>query len=299
MGPAGDGAGIGSSRLAVRLRAVPGSFDPSVVATIDVQLDTVARDEGVTILLAVESGSRAWGFPSPDSDYDCRFVYLRDTDRYLSLWPARDVIETPLRRDLDVRGWDLGKALRLMLKGNAAVVEWLNAPIVYRGNAAFRDALLALAARHAGRGGIMRHYLRLGERQVRRHLADPTNVPLKQLFYALRPAAALRWLRLHPGHTVAPMHLPTLMAECAPPRDVLAVTAGLLAARAQARETGGAPMPAPVAAFVQEELARAQAACGNEPARPAGTAMAAADAFFRATLALFDPAGVTGSALAP
>lgn len=104
------------------MRAIPEALDPSAVAGIDRLLDTLERKEGARILLAVESGSRAWGFPSPDSDYDCRFIYVREADRYLSLWPPRDVIESP-GDVLDMSGWDLGKALKLMLKGNAVAIE--------------------------------------------------------------------------------------------------------------------------------------------------------------------------------
>ncbi|MCM6776597.1 nucleotidyltransferase domain-containing protein [Nocardia sp. CDC159] len=78
------------------LRAIPDSMDPTVVGSIDAELDRIAREHRVRIELAVESGSRAWGFPSPDSDYDCRFVYVASLDGYLSPWQARDVIETPL-----------------------------------------------------------------------------------------------------------------------------------------------------------------------------------------------------------
>lgn len=85
---------------------------------------------------AIESGSRAWGFPSPDSDYDCRFIFVRPRDHYLALWPARDVIETPLDTTFDVNGWDLAKAVRLIAKGNATAIEWLRSSIVYAGERA-------------------------------------------------------------------------------------------------------------------------------------------------------------------
>ena len=108
-------------------------------------------EERVAIPLAIESGSRAWGFPSPDIGYDCRFVYVRPTKDYLSPWSLRDVIETPLEGELDVSGWDLGKALKLMLKGNAVIVELLQSPITYRGDAEFRDEFLALCRHCADR----------------------------------------------------------------------------------------------------------------------------------------------------
>jgi len=87
--------------------------------------------EDVRILFAVESGSRAWGFASPDSDFDVRFVYARRQDWYLSLLPGRDVIELPLIGDDDINGWDIRKALNLALKPNPVLLEWLSSPIQY------------------------------------------------------------------------------------------------------------------------------------------------------------------------
>eukprot|EP01035_Chromulina_nebulosa_P036120 gene36119-biopygen23716 len=94
------------------LRSIPADFAADEVGAIDARLDVVVRDERVAIPLAIESGSRAWGFASPDSDYDCRFLYLRRRSDYLALWAPRDVIETPLDGLLDVNGWDVAKALR-------------------------------------------------------------------------------------------------------------------------------------------------------------------------------------------
>lgn len=94
-------------------------FDAATVERIQARLNEVKRDHGVRVLWAVESGSRAWGFPSPDSGYDCRFFYVRRHDDYLSPWRPRDVIETPLDDVLDVNGWDLIKAIRL-----AAALHW-------------------------------------------------------------------------------------------------------------------------------------------------------------------------------
>lgn len=180
------------------LRNIRDSFDPETVSKIDQRLSAVCQEHDVFIPLAIESGSRAWGFPSPDSDYDCRFVFVRPTDHHLSLWPLRDVIETPMEGELDVNGWELGKALRLLLKGNAVIIEWLRSPVVYRGEAWFGDGFLDVANRFASRELIGRHYLRLGERRRRDYFGDRKAVAQKKIFYALRPAASLRWLRLHP-----------------------------------------------------------------------------------------------------
>jgi len=161
------------------LRNLDATFDTAIVAAINGRLEAVARNHNACVLLAVESGSRAWGFPSPDSDYDCRFIYVRRRDDYLALYAPRDVIEFPIEGDLDVNGWDLGKALRLMLKGNAVVIEWLTSPYVYGGGAQFRDEALMLAKEAARPAAIARHYLHLGERQRRTYFADDRAVEIK------------------------------------------------------------------------------------------------------------------------
>src|SRR5262245_38910826 len=89
------------------------------------RLARIETENDARILFAVESGSRAWGFHSPDSDYDVRFLYVRSQDAYLGLYPPRDVIETPIEGLYDVNGWDLGKAMRLMIRGNSVIQEWL------------------------------------------------------------------------------------------------------------------------------------------------------------------------------
>ncbi len=246
----------------------------------------------MAIGLAIESGSRAWGFPSPDSDYDCRFLFVRPARDYLTPWPKRDVIETPLEDDIDLNGWELGKALKLLLKGNAVVIEWLMSPIVYGGDPRFREELTDFAHRWSSREGVMRHYLHLGERQRRTYFADGKDVQIKKLFYALRPAAALRWLRLQGERAVAPMHFMTLMTESDPPADVLATARELIRLKARTRELGQGPLPPEIEAFVDGEFAAARAMLPERTPRPSPEAKAQAEALFRATVArLFPPSG--------
>lgn len=89
------------------------------------KLKEIEKSKNVEILFAVESGSRAWGFASPDSDYDIRFIYKHKTEYYLSLWEKPDVIEFMTEDDLDGSGWDLRKAVKLLAKSNASLIEWL------------------------------------------------------------------------------------------------------------------------------------------------------------------------------
>ena len=263
------------------LRALSPGLQAEAVAAIDARLRAVSTEYGATVLLAVESGSRAWGFPSPDSDYDCRFIYVRKLSDYLSLSPPRDVIEFPTDPILDVNGWDLAKALRLLLKGNAVVIEWLRSPIVYAGRADFRDEAMALAENVARAGAIARHYLHLGVRQRRAYFGDARTIALKKVFYALRPAIALRWLRLHRGKAVAPMHFPTLVRESDLDAEIVSIVEDLLASKAVTRELGRGPLPPPIGALIDSEFAIAADLWHAERAHPGDTERQAADAFFR------------------
>jgi uncharacterized protein len=258
-------------------------MDPATVAQIDARLDVVTRDYNVTIAFAIESGSRAWGFPSPDSDYDCRFVFIRPRQEYLSLFRKRDVIETPLTPVLDVNGWDLGKALKLLLKGNAVIIEWLTSPIVYQAKDGFREDLLALAMDIADRDLIAKHYLHLARRTRAQWLSDPGQVALKKLFYVLRPALALRWLRLHPRLRVAPMHFPTLCAQSALDGDVASEIERLLELKAATREMGTGVAPTALMELIAAELSIAEQS-GHLGAELRQDTAARADAFFIKTL---------------
>src|ERR1041385_3431013 len=111
---------------------------------IDLKLKDLESENNVNILLAAESGSRAWGFPSPDSDYDARFIYVHPKDYYLSIDDQRDVIELPVDEVLDINGWDIRKALKLFAKSNAPLFEWLQSPIVYKSDDGFHKALVEL-----------------------------------------------------------------------------------------------------------------------------------------------------------
>lgn len=248
------------------LRAIPKDMSSDAVGQVDAILTGVRREHGVHIPWAIESGSRAWGFPSPDSDYDGRFIYVRPASQSLTLWPRRDVIETPLIGDMDVNGWELSKAIRLMLKGNAVVIEWLQSPIIYHGEPWFRDVLLDFARGWMDRSRVSHHYLGLGRNQAARRLEGWEEIPLKKIFYVLRPAAALRWLRLHPGLAVPPMHFPTLMRESEPPPDVVTLVAELIARKVETKEMGQGVIPPELMVFIQEEFERADTGPSAEAA---------------------------------
>jgi predicted nucleotidyltransferase len=263
-------------------------MDAAKVVRIDGLLDRAVAEQNVLVPLAIESGSRAWGFPSPDSDYDCRFVFVRPIREHLTPWPQRDVIEFVLEDDLDANGWDFGKALRLLLKGNAVIIEWLRSPVVYRAEGWFQDEFLGFARRVAKRDAIARHYLHLGERQRRVYFGDGTAVAQKKIFYALRPAATLRWLWMRPDQVIAPMHFPTLMEQCDPPADLRREVEELMAHKALTRELGEAPLSPAVAAFIDHEFERGRNLWEAGRARATDEEKAQAAQFYRQVVERLD-----------
>ena len=144
------------------------------------------------ILHAVESGSRAWGFPSPDSDYDVRFIYVREMSHYLKLQPARDVIEWQLDETLDINGWDLQKALRLLYKSNPTLFEWANSPIVYKSTPYFNELKKEINNYFSCKSGLY-HYLSTANSNYREYLKGG-RVRLKKYFYVVRPILACKWI---------------------------------------------------------------------------------------------------------
>lgn len=212
------------------------SISPEAAAEVNRRLSAIEAENDVRILLAVESGSRAWGFESPDSDYDVRFIYVRPRDWYLQLERGRDVIETPIELPWDINGWDITKALGLMLKSNAVVLEWLTSPIVYERDTAATDKLRAFADEALQPSALRHHYKRLAVRQWDTFISERTEVARKKYLYALRPALTLMHLRLYNG--VPPMSLPALVAVLPLDDDVREAIATFIAAKRLAKETG-------------------------------------------------------------
>jgi len=157
------------------------------------QLQDIEKKFDVKILYACESGSRAWGFASPDSDYDVRFIYVHQKDYYLNIDGQRDVIELPINDLLDINGWELRKALRLFRKSNGPLYEWLQSPIVYKKDDNFHDELMALMPTYFSKRSTMHHYLSMAKTVFEPDLAGE-DVRLKKYFYALRPILACRWI---------------------------------------------------------------------------------------------------------
>ena len=153
------------------------------------------QQEGVRVLMAIESGSRAWGFASPNSDYDVRFIYSREKDWYVAVdfEEKRDVIEYAITDEIDLNGWDVRKALRLFWKSNPSFVEWIQSPITYINSGIFREAALELLPQLYSVEKGIHHYHSMAKTNYRGYLRSEL-VPLKKYFYVLRPLLSIKWL---------------------------------------------------------------------------------------------------------
>ena len=159
---------------------------------IQEKLREIEQREECRILLAVESGSRAWGFASPDSDYDVRFIYVRPEKAYLRLDRTRDVIEVPINDELDINGWDIDKTLRLLHKSNPTVFEWFSSPIIYQ-TSALADQFRPIMQKYFSSKAGLWHYLHMAEGNYRDYLRGEM-VRAKKYFYVLRPILACKWI---------------------------------------------------------------------------------------------------------
>ena len=163
------------------------------LTAIQLAIADIEREHAVRVLYAAESGSRAWGFASPDSDYDVRFICAHPRDWYLRVDQPRDVIEAMLPGDLDLSGWDLKKALGLFAGCNLALNEWLHSPIVYADDGALATRLRKLESDFFRPAHALFHYLNTARSTRSTHLRAPA-IRLKKMFYALRPLLACRWI---------------------------------------------------------------------------------------------------------
>ncbi|HAD97632.1 MAG TPA: nucleotidyltransferase domain-containing protein [Cryomorphaceae bacterium] len=158
-------------------------------------LKQLEKEHNIEILLACETGSRAWGFPSPDSDYDVRFIYVHKPEWYLSLNEKKDSIDLMMEdRLIDLSGWELRKTLRLLAKSNVSVLERMQSEIVYLGKPDFQEELQEIARKCFSPIVTMHHYLSMSKSFYER-IVDQNEVRLKDYFYALRTAVAGKWVR--------------------------------------------------------------------------------------------------------
>ena len=218
------------------------------------RLRATEQNENVRILMAIESGSRAWGFESTNSDYDVRFIYARPQDWYLTIdvEDKRDVIEYPIVDEIDLNGWDIKKALKLFWKSNPAFIEWIQSPITYIESGNFREQALHLLPQvYSTERGIY-HYRSMAKTNYRGYLKAET-VPLKKYFYVLRPLLSIRWLETY--RTAAPIEFAKVLTLVDDP-DLTREINKLLQQKKAGREKGLIPAIPVLNQFIEVELER-------------------------------------------
>ena len=232
-------------------------IDPAVRAEVLRKLQAVETAHGVRVLYACESGSRGWGFASPDSDYDARFLFVRPARDYLRITPLRDVIEEVPGPVFDVNGWDLRKALELLAKGNATLIEWLSSPVVYRQDDTFMQGLREAAAAVYQPVRSFHHYFSMARGNHREYLQGEL-VRAKKYLYVLRPLLAAQWVLQR--EDAPPMPFEQLVDAMVTDPDVRRDIDELLAQKRQAAEQEWLPARPGLNAFIAESLARLQQA---------------------------------------
>lgn len=197
------------------------------------KLADIENEENIKILLAVESGSRAWGFESPDSDFDIRGVYMRKPEWYLRVDQQKDTLE---RMDglFDLSLWDLPKSLALLKNSNAALIEWFSSPIVYMVNEEFKSRFLDLVDLVSQPKPMIFHYLSIAEGNYRDYIKGKRDIKLKKYFYVLRAIFAARVVI--ETQSRPPIEFDELRAQVTLPKDIEALILEFLVQKAITNE---------------------------------------------------------------
>lgn len=232
------------------------------------ELAKIETREEVRVLYACESGSRAWGFASTDSDFDVRFIYVHRRDWYLSIEDRRDVIEVPIDDELDISGWDLRKALTLLRKSNPPLLEWLKSPIIYHQDPVFTEEFQALAAECFSPARCFAHYLHMAAGNWRAYLRERSMVKLKKYLYVFRPVMGCRWIERRTGQV--PMLFQELVDAVLEDGEVKDALQALVARKMAAVELDEEPPVTVLSDFLESELVRLETLNNPEPS-PHGT----------------------------
>ncbi|MCB9316516.1 MAG: nucleotidyltransferase domain-containing protein [Lewinellaceae bacterium] len=214
-------------------------------------LSNLEQREAIKILYAVESGSRAWGFASTNSDWDVRFIYVHQKDWYLSIDDKKDSIEVMLPDDLDLSGWELRKALNLFRKSNPPFMEWLNSPIVYLEEPFAVNQLRKAAVDYFNPKSCLYHYLSMATSNFKEYLTRDL-VKTKKYFYVLRPILACMWIEQ--TNTMAPTEFHKLFEAAELGENLKVEIQKLLARKMSGTELGEEPRIEPLNNFLGEKI---------------------------------------------
>lgn len=225
-------------------------YEGPIEALVLRKIKEIEEKENIRVLHVIESGSRAWGFASPDSDYDVRFIYVREIDFYLSLKETKDFIDWELNEVLDINGWDIKKAMQHFHKSNAVIFEWSNSPIVYYTTPEWQN-LYKVAKNYFACKSSLYHYYGTANKNYHEYLMDDM-VKYKKYFYVLRPILACKWIeeKKCPPPVLFDELLNSVLEE-----DMRVAVEDLLAKKVQMSESEKAPGIPVINQYIEEKLA--------------------------------------------
>lgn len=213
------------------------------------QLQEIEKTHQLSILYACESGSRAWQFPSPDSDFDVRFIYIRPVNYYLSVTEKKDHLGFPINDELDVYGWDLKKVLQLTGKSNTTSFEWLQSPIVYREVDGFKSELWAFSQHFFAQRTNAQHYLGISKGAMNT-LVNNDEISIKKMFYVIRSLLAAKWCL--DKNEIAPMTIDPLLEMM--PKNLQNIVKDLIIFKMTAVETLTVKMDEELKNWIEQEF---------------------------------------------
>ncbi len=242
------------------------------------KINELEKDHEIKVLFACESGSRGWGFPSPDSDYDVRFIYARPADWYLSINEQPDVVDLPVNEVLDINGWDIQKALKLLVKSNSVIFEWMQSPIIYKQDDAFITEFKQLAPGSFSPIAAMHHYLSMAKKKYE-DCTSGEDVKLKHLMYCLRAVLSALWIAHQ--KSVPPMELRFLLAEM-PDSSLQEKVKDLVTLKATKEESYRHHREITLEKFLEDGIAECEMTARNLPSKKSDIILL--NEFFRKTV---------------
>jgi predicted nucleotidyltransferase len=222
-----------------------------MIEEIKRELLRLEAENSIKILYAVESGSRAWGFASTDSDWDVRFIYIHKLEWYLQIEDKKDSLDKILPNDIDLAGWEIRKALKLFRKSNPPMMEWLRSPIVYSENLSTAERLRNLSNVYFSPKSCLHHYFHMAEGNYREYLQSDL-VRVKKYFYVLRPILACDWIKQ--TNNMPPMEFEKLLETQLPNEEVKYKILELLQRKKSGQELSVEPKIKILNEFLDEKI---------------------------------------------
>lgn len=224
------------------------------------QLSQIEEDRDILILYAIESGSRAWGFESADSDYDVRFIYINTKQWYLSIEKQDSHIELPIEEDLDFSGWDIQKTLLLLQKSNPSLIEWLQSPIVYKSKPEFAEKLRSVSNEYFSPKPLLFHYLSMAKNTYKSYLLKPT-VTSKKYLYAVRPILACKWIL--ENNSTPPILFQDLLESELEDRDIRDIIDQIVSEKQNSNEKDTIPAVSELNDFISKNFSTIESAINS------------------------------------